>query len=32
MEHDVQTAIASTIYGGANEIQKEIIAEELDLR
>lgn len=32
MEQDVKVAIASTIYGGTSEIQKEIIAKELGLR
>lgn len=32
MEQDVKMAIASTIYGGTSEIQREIIAKELGLR
>ena len=32
MEQDVKIAIASTIYGGTSEIQKEIIAKGLGLR
>jgi alkylation response protein AidB-like acyl-CoA dehydrogenase len=32
MEQDVKVAIASTIYGGTSEIQKEIIAKGLGLR
>lgn len=32
MEQDVKVAIASTIYGGTSEIQKEIIAKDLGLR
>jgi alkylation response protein AidB-like acyl-CoA dehydrogenase len=32
MEQDVKIAIASTIYGGTSEIQKEIIAKELGVR
>jgi isovaleryl-CoA dehydrogenase len=32
MEQDVKIALASTIYGGTSEIQKEIISKELGLR
>ncbi len=31
MEQDVKTGIAATIYGGTNEIQKEIIAKHMGL-
>jgi alkylation response protein AidB-like acyl-CoA dehydrogenase len=31
MEHQVRTALATTIYGGASEIQREIIARTMGL-